>query len=73
MNVQVFRGSKQEIVEGVARVRGEISEAIVFIKEPTDAALRPDEDIFAEMEAFTASAGGADYSRNALYGRMEGE
>lgn len=30
------------------------------------------EDIFAEMESFTVKAGGADYSRESLYTRVEG-
>ena len=30
-------------------------------------------DIFAEMEPFTVKVGGADYSRQSLYTRMEGE
>jgi hypothetical protein len=72
MNVQVFKGSKREIAEGVARIPGEITEAIVFVEGPADAAANQD-DIFAEMQPFVASAGGADYSREALYGRMEGE
>ena len=36
MDVQVLRGSKQEIADRVSRMRGEISEAIVFIDEPPD-------------------------------------
>jgi hypothetical protein len=73
MNVQVLRGSKQEIAEGVARIPGEVREAIVFIEGPADAPPRPGEDIFAEMDPFVANAGGADYSRDTLYSRLEGE
>jgi hypothetical protein len=57
----------------VARIPGEIREAIVFIEEP----LNPTEDspqkLFASMEPFAARAGGADSSREMLYGRMEDE
>jgi hypothetical protein len=73
MNVHVLRGSKQEIAEGIARIHGDVHEAVVFIEGPSDAAPRPGEDIFAEMAPFTANAGGADYSRDALYSRLEGE
>ena len=73
MNVHVLRGSKQEIAEGVARIDGEIREAIVFIEGPSDVPPRQGEDIFAEMDPLVANAGGADYSRDALYSRSEGE
>jgi predicted DNA-binding antitoxin AbrB/MazE fold protein len=36
-------------------------------------AQQPVNDIFNEMEPFTVQAGGADYSRQSLYTRMEGE
>jgi hypothetical protein len=74
MQAQVVRGSKQEIAETVVRISGEVREAIVFVEEPADAvAPAPGEDIFAEMEAFTVRAGGADYSREALYWPLVGE
>lgn len=73
MDVRVFRGSKQEIAEGLAQIDGEIREAIVFIEGPSDVPSRPGEDIFAEMTPFMANAGGADYSRDAIYSRLEGE
>jgi hypothetical protein len=74
MKAEVLRGSKQQIAEGVARISGEVREAIVFIEEPADAAaMAPGEDMFAEMEPFTVRVGDADCSREALYSRMEGE
>ena len=74
MKAQVLRGSKQEIAEHVTRISGEVREAIVFIDESSDAAAQaPGQDIFAEMEPFTVKTGGADYSREALYSRLEGE
>jgi hypothetical protein len=74
MKAQILRGSKQEIAETVVHITGEVREAIVFVEEPSDqAAEASGEDIFAEMEPFTVRAGGADYSREALYSRMQGE
>ena len=73
MNAQVLRGSKQEIAESLTRIVGEVREAIVFIDEESDASVDAGEDIFAEMEPFTSSAGGADYTREAIYTPMEGE
>jgi hypothetical protein len=73
MTVQVLKGSRQEIADGLARIPGEIHEAIVFIEEPSDALPGDEEDIFAEMEPYTVRVGSADYSREAIYTRMEGE
>ena len=73
MNAQVLRGSKQEIAEGVTRIHGEVREAIVFVEEPSDSSAVPDADTFAEMEPFMVAAGGADYSREAIYARMDSE
>jgi hypothetical protein len=74
MQTRVLTGSNKEIAETVARIEGKICEAIVFVEDqadPTSAAT--EEDIFAEMEPFTVKAGGADYSRESLYTRAEGE
>jgi hypothetical protein len=73
MSIQILRGSKQEIAEEVARIPGDIHEAIVFVEDSSDAPCHQSEDIFSEMEPFTVRAGGADYSRESLYSRMEGE
>ncbi|HOB75612.1 MAG TPA: hypothetical protein PKG54_13935 [Phycisphaerae bacterium] len=74
MKAQVLRGSKREIAEAMVQIAGEVREAIVFVDEPSDAAAQaPNEDIFAEMEPFTVRVGGADYSRETLYNRIEGE
>lgn len=74
MKAHVLTGSKSEIAETVVRLEGRIHEVIVFVEEPSDSIPEPsDEDIFAEMEAFTVKAGGVDYSRQSLYTRMEGE
>ena len=74
MQAQIVRGSKQEIAETVARMGGDVREAIVFVEEPSDAEAQAlGRDIFAEMEPFIVRAGGADYSREALYSPMNGE
>ena len=73
MSAQILRGSKREIAESVARIPGEVREAIVFIEEPLDLTEASPQELFASMEPFATHAGGADYSREALYSRMEGE
>jgi hypothetical protein len=74
MKAHVLIGSKSEIAQTLAQFDGDIREAIVFVEEPSDrATAASEEDIFAEMEQFTARAGDADYSRQALYSRMVGE
>jgi hypothetical protein len=57
----------------VARIPGEVREAIVFIEEPSSVTEGSPQELFASMEPFSAHAGGADYSREALYSRMEDE
>ena len=74
MKAQILTGSKSEIAETVARMDGEIHEVIVFLADTSDSTQVPSEgDLFAEMEPFMVEAGGADYSRQSLYCRMEGE
>jgi hypothetical protein len=73
MIARVLRGSKQEIAERVAQLPGEVHEVIVFVDEVTDARQGASEDIFSEMDGFTVRAGDVDYSRDAIYTRMEGE
>ena len=78
MKAQFVQGSKQEITEAVAQVAGNILGAIILVEEPAStpppAPPAPGEDMFAEMEPYTVRAGGqVDYSREALYRRMEGE
>jgi hypothetical protein len=74
MKAQVVKGSKQEIAETVVRIDGEVREAIVFVEEPSDQTpAASGEDLFAEMEPFTVKVGGANYSREAIYTRMDAE
>lgn len=74
MKAHVLTGSKNEIAESMTRIECEIREVIVLVEEPASAfPVQAEEGIFAEMEAFTVKAGGADYSRESLYTRQEGE
>jgi hypothetical protein len=74
MKVQVLRGTRDEIAETVLRIGGEVREAIVFFEEPSGPSEDPSgDDIFAEMQPFTVMVGGADYSREAIYSRLDGE
>ncbi len=73
MSAQILTGSKREIAERVARIPGEVREAIVFVEESSGVTEDSLQDFFASMEPFSAHAGGADYSREALYSRMEDE
>lgn len=72
MKTHILRGSKQQIAETVARIDGDVREAIVFVLEPSDVS-PPAQDLFAEMEPFTVRQGGVDYSRESFYRRAEGE
>jgi hypothetical protein len=74
MKAYVLTGSKGEIAETVARLEGEVREAIVFVEDPTDSVSQPPiGDIFEEMAPFTVSVDLADDSREAIYAPMEGE
>ncbi len=44
MKTHVLKGSKQEIAEGLARISGEVREAIVFVDEPTGDAWYSDDE-----------------------------
>ena len=72
MKAHVLRGSNREIAEGLARISGEVREAIVFEEEPAPAAPgveAPDaEDIFAEMQPYEAQGNtDVDDSRETIY------
>ena len=76
MKPLVLQGSKQEIAEQIARLEGDVREAIVFIAEPSDAAPvagSNGEDMFAEMEPYMVDVAEWDDSREAIYTRQEGE
>ena len=77
MKAHVLRGSKQEIVERLARISGEVREAIVFEEEPAPtgngAPTADAKEIFAEMRRYMVDVQDVDHSREAIYTRMEGE
>ena len=73
MRAEILTGTKAHIAESVARMAGDIREVIVFVEDSEQEVEPSGEDLFAEMDAFTVKAGGADYSRQTLYTPMEGE
>ena len=77
MKTHDLRGSKEEIVECLIRIRGEVHEAIVFEEEPATApaaGANATENIFAEMQPYDAQGNTeVDDSREAIYTRMDDE
>jgi hypothetical protein len=75
MSARVLRGTKQEIAAALARLSGEVREAIVFVDDPAPPApAAPDaEDVFAEMRPFMVDVGDVDDSRKAIYSPTDGE
>jgi hypothetical protein len=77
MKTHVLKGTNSEIVQGLARISGDVREAIVFVDEsepPAPEAPAPEaEDIFAEMRPFMVDLQDMDDSREAIYTRMDGE
>jgi hypothetical protein len=76
MTALVLQGSKQEIAERIMQMTGDVREVIVVVEDsipsPPDPP-KPGEDIFAEMEPYMSDATDVDWSREAIYTRMEGE
>ena len=76
MKTHVLRGSKQEIVERLVQISGEVRQAIVFEEE---AAITPgtgvgnSEDIFAEMRPFMVDVPDMADSREAIYTQTDSE
>lgn len=74
MKAHVLRGSKEEIAQGVARLDGDVREAIVFIEEPSESQTAASgDDLFAEMEPYMVDVPDVDDSRESIYRRMDGE
>lgn len=77
MKTHVLKGSKEKIAESLVGITGEVREAIVFVDEPSPAAVASHtgdgEDIFAEMRPLMVDVPNVDDSREAIYSRMEGE
>lgn len=74
MKIVVLQGSKEEIIERLRSIDGEIVEAIVHLEEANEA-IPPssNEDIFAEMKPYEVEVGDVDYSRESIYSRTVGE
>jgi hypothetical protein len=77
MKAHVLKGSKHDIAESLARIRGEVREAIVFVDEPASATpatgAHDTEDIFAETLPFMVDIPNLDDSREAIYSQLKGE
>jgi hypothetical protein len=78
MTATVLQGSKQEIVDRIMQMPGNVREVIVVVEEPAPAPAlpAPGEDFLADlakMEPYMSDATDVDWSREAIYTRMEGE
>lgn len=74
MKVHALKGSWQDIIASVARIDGDVCEAIVFVDEPTDPAQAGSVgEFFAEMEPYMVDVPDVDDSRDAIYSRADGE
>jgi hypothetical protein len=75
MITHILRGSKDEIVQRLTLMSGDVREAIVFEEEPTsvEAGSANVEDLFAEMIPYMVDVADVDDSREAIYTRMPGE
>jgi predicted AAA+ superfamily ATPase len=75
MTFQVIEGKKDEIVEKISRINGQVTRAIVWVEDaaPTPRAPQEIEKILADLDKDTVSVGFVDDSREALYTPMEDE
>jgi hypothetical protein len=77
LKTHVLKGSKQEIAASLARLNGEVREAIVFVEDtapmPGASAAGATQDIFAEMRPFMVDVPDVDDSRETIYSRTDGE
>jgi hypothetical protein len=76
MSARVLRGTKQEIAAALARLSGEVREAIVFVDDPAPppgTTATGAGDVFAEMGPLMVDVGDVDDSREAIYSPLEGE
>jgi hypothetical protein len=75
MKTHVLTGTRTEIVQGLARIAGEVREAIVFVDDSTAANGPPAqvEDIFAEMQPYMVDVVDFDDSRETIYSPTDGE
>jgi hypothetical protein len=75
MQAHVLRGTKQQIADNLARMPGEVREAIVFVEEPAqaEAQIPAGEDIFADMRPYMVDVEDLDDTRETVYTRRNGE
>jgi hypothetical protein len=71
MTTQIIRGTKEQIAQALAHTQGRVVEAILFVEDDTTATgVAPLSE--SEFEKLV-SVRGADYSRESIYSRREGE
>jgi hypothetical protein len=74
MQAHVLKGTREEIAANLARMPGEVREAIVFVEEPPAAARHPQgDDIFAEMRPHMVDGQDLNDAREAIYSRSHDE
>ena len=75
MPAHVLRGTKQEIADNLARIPGEIHEAIVFVEEPAKAAQADRtpvaDDVFGDMTPYMVDVDNVDDFRASRSIRQE--
>jgi hypothetical protein len=77
MTTQILRGSNRQIAKTVAGMRERVLEAILLVDDPpqqpealSDAEF---ERLMEEMDAHSVAVGNANFSRESIYMRHEGE
>jgi hypothetical protein len=75
MKTHVLTGTRSEIVQGLARITGEVREAIVFVDDSTATheATPEADDIFVEMQPYMVDVADFDDSRDSIYSPADGE
>ena len=71
MLAHVLRGTKQEIVENLIRMSGEVREAVVFVDEQASLEMRDRDEFFAEMRPFMVEVKDLDDDRDAIYAPVD--
>ena len=75
MTIQVIEGQKNEILEKISKLTGQVTRAILWIDDvaPSPSGLRDVDAILADLNQDTVAVGFVDDSREALYTRLEDE
>jgi hypothetical protein len=75
VSIQVIEGRKDEIVEKIAKLHGQVTRAIIWVDEPVPRPRSSTEvdAILAQLNEDTVSVGRVDDSREAIYTRLEDE